>query len=65
MRWLRPSSEAEMVALFLRTELPAARFRDTLRALLESTYTWSSSGRSGGSARRDRDGVAGVVEGHR
>src|SRR5262244_2459296 len=35
MRWLRPSSEAEMVALFLRTELPAARFRDTLRALLE------------------------------
>src|SRR5499427_9055967 len=36
MRWLRPSSEAEMVALFLRTELPAARFRDTLRALLES-----------------------------
>jgi len=49
----------------LCTELPAARFRDTLRALLESTYTWSSSGRSGGSARRDRDGVAGVVEGHR
>ena len=36
MRWLRPSSEAEMVALFLRTELPAARFRDTLRALLQS-----------------------------
>ena len=36
MRWLGPSSEAEMVALFLRTELPAARFRDTLRALLES-----------------------------
>jgi len=35
MRWLRPSSEAEMVALFLRTELPAARFRDKLRALLE------------------------------
>jgi hypothetical protein len=35
MRWLRPGSEAEMVALFLRTELPAARFRDTLRALLE------------------------------
>src|SRR5499427_10451425 len=35
MRWLRPSSEAEMVALFLRTELLAARFRDTLRALLE------------------------------
>jgi hypothetical protein len=32
---LRPSSEAEMVALFLRTELPAARFRDKLRALLE------------------------------
>ena len=36
MRWLRPSSEAEMIALFLRTELPAARFRDTLRALLQS-----------------------------
>src|SRR5215468_3869982 len=35
MRRLRPSSEAEMVALFLRTELPAARFRDNLRALLE------------------------------
>ena len=35
MRPLRPSSEAEMVALFLRTELPAARFWDTLRALLE------------------------------
>ena len=34
MRRLRPSNEAEMVALFLRTELPAARFRDTLRALL-------------------------------
>src|SRR5579859_6575615 len=36
MRGLRPSSEVEMVALFLRTELPAARFRDDLRALLES-----------------------------
>jgi hypothetical protein len=35
MRRLRPSSEAEMVALFLRTELPAARFRDRLRALLD------------------------------
>jgi len=35
MRRIRPSSEAEMVALFLRTELPAARFRDALRALLE------------------------------
>jgi hypothetical protein len=35
MRRLRPSSEAEMVALFLRTELPAARFRDDLQALLE------------------------------
>jgi hypothetical protein len=35
MRRLRPSSEAEMVALFLRTELPAARFRDTLRGLLD------------------------------
>jgi hypothetical protein len=35
MRLLRPSSEAEMVALFLHTELPAARSRDGLRALLE------------------------------
>ena len=35
MRRLRPSSEAEMVALFLRTELPAARFRDKLQALLD------------------------------
>ena len=35
MRQLRPSSEAEMVALFLRTELPAPRSRDDLRALLE------------------------------
>jgi hypothetical protein len=34
MRRLRPSSEAEMIALFLRTELPAARFRDKLQALL-------------------------------
>ena len=36
MRRLRPSSETEMVALFLRTELAAARFRDKLQALLES-----------------------------
>ena len=36
MRRLRPSSETEMVALLLRTELPAARFGDRLRALLES-----------------------------
>jgi len=35
MRRLRPSSEAQMVALFLRTELPAARHPDDLRALLE------------------------------
>src|SRR5262249_28989364 len=35
MRRLRPSSETEMVALFLRTELPAARFRDKLQALLD------------------------------
>ena len=35
MRRLRPSSEAEMVAVFLRTELPAARFGDTLRTLLD------------------------------
>jgi hypothetical protein len=35
MRLLRPSSEPEMIALFLRTELPAARSRDDLRALLE------------------------------
>jgi hypothetical protein len=35
MRRLRPSSEAEMVALFLRTELTSDRFGDQLRALLE------------------------------
>jgi len=34
MRRLRASSEAEMIAVFLRTELPAARFRETLTALL-------------------------------
>jgi hypothetical protein len=34
MRRLRPSSEAEMVALFLRTELPSDRFGDGLRAQL-------------------------------
>jgi hypothetical protein len=32
---LRPGSEAEMVALFLRTELASARFRDNLHALLD------------------------------
>ena len=35
MLLLRPSSEAEMVALFLRTELPAARWQDDFKALLE------------------------------
>src|SRR6266446_1632279 len=35
MQLLRPSSEAEMVALFLRTELPAARWQDDFKALLE------------------------------
>ena len=35
MRRLRPSSEAEMVALFLRTELPSDRWQDDLRALLK------------------------------
>jgi hypothetical protein len=35
MRWLRPCSEAEMVALFLRTELPSDRFGPGLRELLE------------------------------
>jgi hypothetical protein len=35
MRSLRSSSEAEMVALFLRTELPSDRWKDDLRALLE------------------------------
>lgn len=35
MRRLRASGEAEMVALFLRTELPAARSRDDLEAHLE------------------------------
>jgi hypothetical protein len=34
MRQLRPSNEAEMVALFLRTELGAARFQADFRALL-------------------------------
>jgi hypothetical protein len=34
MRRIRSASEAEMVALFLRTELPAARFRDDLTRLL-------------------------------
>jgi hypothetical protein len=35
MRLLRPSSEAEMVALFLRTELRSDRWEDGLRVLLE------------------------------
>ncbi len=35
MRRLRPSSEAEMVALFLRTELSSDRWRDNLWALLK------------------------------
>jgi hypothetical protein len=35
MRQLRLSNEAEMIALFLRTELGAARFQADLRALLE------------------------------
>lgn len=35
MRRLRPGSEAEMVALFLRTELASVRFRDNLHALLD------------------------------
>ena len=35
MRLLRPGSEAEMVALFLRTELASARFGAELGALLE------------------------------
>lgn len=35
LQWLRPSSEAEMVALFLRTELPSDRWRNELQALLE------------------------------
>jgi hypothetical protein len=35
MRWLRPGSEAEMVALFLRTELPSARWRDALQQRLQ------------------------------
>jgi hypothetical protein len=37
MRPPRPGSEAEMVALFLRTELPAARSRDNLQAMLKRT----------------------------
>jgi hypothetical protein len=35
MRLLRPSSEAEMIALFLRTELSSDRFGTEIRALLE------------------------------
>jgi hypothetical protein len=35
MRRLRPSTEAEMVALFLRTELSSGRFGPEIRALLE------------------------------
>jgi hypothetical protein len=35
MRRLRPSSEAEMVALFLRSELPSNRYGAEIRALLE------------------------------
>jgi hypothetical protein len=35
MRWLRPSSEAEMIALFLRTELRSTRWQDDLRVLME------------------------------
>jgi hypothetical protein len=35
MQELRPGTEAEMVALFLRTELPSDRWRNELRALLE------------------------------
>ena len=35
MRRLRPSSEAEMVALFLRSELSSDRFGTEIRALLE------------------------------
>lgn len=35
MRPLRPSGEAEMVALFLRTELPSDRWGDGLQALIK------------------------------
>jgi hypothetical protein len=35
MRWLRPASEPEMIALFLRSELPSDRWRDKLLARLE------------------------------
>jgi hypothetical protein len=35
MQRLRPSSEAEMVALFLCTELPADHWRDEFQALLK------------------------------
>jgi hypothetical protein len=34
MRLLRPSSEAEMIAVFLRTELPSERWQEDLRTLL-------------------------------
>jgi hypothetical protein len=35
MRELRPGTEAEMVALFLRTELPSDRWGNEIQALLE------------------------------
>src|ERR671932_2574632 len=35
VRWLRPSSEDEMVALFLRTELTSVRHGPRIRELLD------------------------------
>ena len=48
MRCLRPSSEAEMVALFLRTELPAARWLAGRAALRhELAADRAAAGRAG------------------
>ncbi len=60
MRRLRPSSEAEMVALFLRTELPVARSRDDLRALLERARLSERVAVGGGPVPAD-DGPAGLT----
>jgi hypothetical protein len=43
MRWLRPGSEAEMIALFLRTELPSARWQDGLPLTHRSGYRTGTS----------------------
>jgi hypothetical protein len=52
MRRLRPSGEAEMIALFLRTELPSARFRHALQALLNQAGLAAGAGGWGSVRRR-------------